>query len=218
MTRATSPRRSLTTALLALLIPLALFPGASTLRADDGDKKRKSIDDYGVEKAPEGATTPTFTGKGKVNQAINGDTGALFDIGGGVTMLFPKGLPVGRSRLVTLQKAHGSLPASLVAPKFQPIGPALDFSGSFTTGRSPIVLALTAKKDPTKRGMRLVLAMEVGTFCEGANKAHKLGGGLCSGFELHDAEYDESEHRLVAKLRSTGGHRMQFGLAPESDQ
>ena len=56
--------------------------------------------------------------------------------------------------------------------------------------------------------------MEVGSFCEAKNKALKLKNGLCSGFELHDAEYDFGDHKLVAKLRSTGGLRMQFGLVP----
>ena len=199
--------------LCSLLV--ALFTVAAPLRAQKDDEPRKSIDDYGIEKAPEGSEMPTFTGKGKVNQAINGDLGAVFDIGGGVTMSFPKGLPVGRSRLVTLQKGKGALPGKLVAPKWKPLGPVLDFSGSFTTSRKPIVLAVAAKKDPVARGMRLVVAMEVGTFCEGEAKAHKLAGGLCSGFELHDAEYDADGKRMVAKLRSTGGHRLQFGLVGE---
>jgi len=160
---------------------------------------------------------PTFTGKGKVTEAINMETGAVFDIGGGITMTFPKGLPVGRSRLVTLQKA-GKLPGKLGHPKFQPLGPSLDFSGAFNTNSAPIVLAMASKKDPSKRGMKLVVAMEVGTFCEGPNKAHKLKGGLCSGIELQDAEYDGASQRVVAKLRSTGGLRLQFGLVPEEGE
>jgi hypothetical protein len=159
---------------------------------------------------------PTFTGKGKVTDAINGKLGAGFDIGGGVTMTFPKGLPVGESRLVTLQKGR-ALPAKLVHAKFRGVGPVLDFSGAFTTSRSPIVLAVPSGKDPAARGMKLIVAMEIGTFCEGANKAHKLKNGLCSGFELHDAEYDPESKRLVAKLASTGGMRMQFGVVPEED-
>jgi hypothetical protein len=159
---------------------------------------------------------PTFSGKGKVTDAINGKLGAIFDIGGGVSMTFPRGLPVGESRLVTLQKGKG-LPAKLVHAKFKGVGPVLDFSGAFTTARSPIVLAVPSAKDPVKRGTKLVVAMEIGTFCEGANKAHKLKNGLCSGFELHDAEYDAEGKRLVAKLGSTGGMRMQFGLVPEDE-
>lgn len=160
---------------------------------------------------------PTFSGKGKVTDAINGKIGAVFDIGGGITMTFPKGLPVGESRLVTLQKARGGLPAKLVHEKFRAAGPALDFSGAFTTGRAPIVLAVPSAKNPAGKGMKLVVAMEIGTFCEGANKAHKLKNGLCSGFELHDAEYDAAGKRMVANLSSTGGMRMQFGAVPEAE-
>ena len=208
------PRNSL---VASLLIVLALTAASiERVHADKPEKPEKPspITD---DSKPTGGAMPTFTGKGKVTEAINADTGAIFDIGGGVTMTFPKGLPVGRSRLVTLQKARGSLPGKLANPKFQALGPALDFTGAFNTGRAPIVLAIASKRDPIKRGMRLVVAMEVGTFCEGPNKSHKIKGGLCSGFELHDAEYDSAGGRMVAKLKSTGGLRMQFGLVPEEE-
>ena len=160
---------------------------------------------------------PTFSGKGKVTEAINGDLGAVFDIGGGVTLMFPKGLPVGRSRLVTLQKARGRLPTQLIE-KFKPVGPALDFSGAFNTSGKPMVLAVPAKSDPAKGGQKLVLAMEVGTFCDKPNKAFKLKNGLCTGFEQHDAEFDPAGKRIIAKLRSTGGLRMQFGTVPAAGE
>ena len=80
-----------------------------------------------------------------------------------------------------------------------------------------LVPALSSKQNPIKPGMKLVVAMEIGSFCEGPNKAYKLKGGLCSGFELHDSEYDEAGKRLAAKLRSTGGLRMQFGLVPTGE-
>jgi hypothetical protein len=167
-----------------------------------------------AEDAP--AEMPTFSAKGgKITEAINMDTGAIFDVGGGVTMTFPKGLPVGRSRLVTLQKSH-PLPGKLVHPKWKPLGPALEFTGAFNTTGKPIVLAMAMKQDPARAGSKIVVAMEVGSFCDGPNKAFKLKGGLCSGFELHDAEYDSSERRVVAKLRTTGGLRMQFGLVPSN--
>jgi hypothetical protein len=203
--------------MLVSTVLLSTLTLASTLLAQDGKNDNKKPSIMTEDKAPAGAGMPTFTGKGKVTEAINADTGAVFDIGGGITMTFPKGLPVGRSRLVTLQKAKGALPGKLGNPKFQGVGPALDFSGAFNTGRSPIVLAYASKKDPVKRGMKLVVAMEVGTFCEGPNKSHKLKGGLCSGIEFQDAEYDSAGGRVVANLRSTGGLRLQFGLVPEAD-
>lgn len=169
-------------------------------------------DDVGVKTGP----MPTITGKrGKITEAINGDIGAVFDLGSGITMLFPKGLPVGRSRLVTLQKARGRMPTKLI-DGFKPEGPALDFSGAFNTSGSPMVLAVPSKSNPARGSRKLVLAMEIGTFCEGENKKFKLKGGLCSGFDLHEAKYDAAGKRLVANLSSTGGLRMQFGTVPES--
>jgi hypothetical protein len=158
--------------------------------------------------------TPTFTGRGKVTDAVNTDTGAIFDIGSGITMTFPKGLPVGRSRVVTLEKAK-PVPTKLI-PGFKPLGQAVQFSGAFGTSGKPIVLAIGTKGDPSQRGMKLVLAVENGTFCEAANKAYRLQTGLCSGFELQEAEYDPVGKRLVGKLATTGGLRMQFGLVPEA--
>ena len=163
------------------------------------------------------AEIPTFTGKGSVTQAINTDTGAIFDLGSGVTMMFPKGLPVGRSRLVTLKKASKAVNASAVQKGFSPLGMALDFSTPISAGGgSPMQVAVAVKNDPRKAGRKLVLAMEVGTLCNATNKSSKLKNGLCSGWEFVDAEYDGTGRRLVANLQSTGGLRMVFGLLPES--
>lgn len=185
------------TASLVLLASALAFGTTSLAQDDEG-----------------GGGMPTAKGKGKVTDAINSKLGALFDIGGGVTMLFPRGLPVGESRLVTLKKAKGRPPVNLVSG-FKPVGPALDFNGAFNTGRKAMVLSVATKRDPVTAGKRLVLAMEVGTFCEKKNQRYKLKGGLCSGVELHDAYYDAGGKRLVAELQSTGGMRMQFGVVPE---
>ena len=166
----------------------------------------------------EPAPMPTVTAKGgSITDTINGDTGAIFDLGGGVTFTFPVGLPVGRSRLVTMKKAS-AIPGKIVHAKWKALGPAVEFTGAFNTTKKPMVFAVANKSNPIKGGgMKLVIAVEVGSFCDGPNKAYKLKGGLCSGFELHDAEYDEAGKRMVANLRSTGGLRLQFGLVPASD-
>lgn len=191
---------------LTTLLTLAL--AGLALAEDDGP--------ISAGEKPTPTSMPTFTGKGKVTEAINGKVGAVFDLGAGITMTFPKGLPVGESRLVTLQKGK-ALPGKLVHAKWKAVGPALDFNGAFTTNRSPIVLAINNPKDPSNAKLKLVLAVEIATFCDDHNKAHKLKGGLCSGFELHEAEYDDAGKRLVAKLSSTGGMRMQFGLVPADE-
>lgn len=166
--------------------------------------------------AQEGGGLPTFTGNGSVTQALNTDTGALFDLGSGITMMFPKGLPVGRSRLVTLKKATKRPTASQIKKGFAALGTPVEFSTPISAGGgSPMELAIGVKNDPRKPGQRLVLAMEIGTLCNDTNKSMKLKNGLCSGWEFHEAEYDGAGRRLVAKLQSTGGLRMVFGLMPE---
>jgi hypothetical protein len=161
----------------------------------------------------EDTESPTFSGKGSVTQAIDGDKGAVFDIGSGITMTFPKGLPVGRSRLVTLKKAAKRPNGAQVQKGFTPIGTAVDFSTPIAAGSAPMVLAMTQKSDPRKKSSeRLVLAMEVGTLCNDQNKSTKQKNGLCSGWELVDADYEGAAQRLVAHLRSTGGMRLVFGL------
>lgn len=154
---------------------------------------------------------PTFSGKGSVTQAIDTVTGAIFDLGGGITMTFPKGLPVGHSRLITLKKASKKPSAAQIQKGFSAVGTALDISVPLNAPDAPIVLSQTVKSDPIKSHQRLVLAMEVGTLCTDENKAFKLKGGLCSGWELIDANYDAADKRLTAQLHSTGGMRMVFG-------
>lgn len=160
------------------------------------------------------AGVPTFSGKGKVTDAIDGEKGALFDIGL-ATIFFPPGIPVGSSRLVTLSKGR-SAPAKSIHSDFKVAGPALDFNGAFSSPARPMVVSVQQKKSPTKAGLRLVIAVEIGTFCDDHNKQYKLKSGLCSGWELHEASYDAAGKQMVARLESTGGLRLQFGLVPES--
>jgi hypothetical protein len=57
--------------------------------------------------------------------------------------------------------------------------------------------------------------MEIGTICSDENKKFKLKNGLCSGWEILPAQYDAAGQQLIAKLQSTGGLRLVFGLLPE---
>jgi hypothetical protein len=185
-----------------LVVPLALA-------AQDDEEARK----------PASGGMQTYSGKGKVTKAVDSDVGAIFDIGGGITLLFPKGLPVGHSRLMTL-KFGGKRPApSQIHKKFKPQGKTLSLDAALNAGRTPLVLAMSAKKAPRKPGYKLVLAVEEAGFCDDANKRYKIGkSGLCSTWRTVDTEYDSMGERVVAKLYSTGGLRLQFGWIPESDE
>jgi hypothetical protein len=158
---------------------------------------------------------PRFSGSGSVTQAINGDLGAVLDIGSGLTMTFPKGIPVGRSRLVTFKKSAKKPSGAQVQKGFTPIGTPLEFNMPISAGSAPIVLSMATKTDPRKKGDRLVLAMEVGTLCNAENKVSKGKNGLCSGWELVDADFESGAGAVTAKLQSTGGMRMVFGVVSE---
>ncbi len=192
--------RAVLPSFLLLLLPLALAAQ---------DEEKKGAGSGGI---------PTHTGKGKVTQAVDTRTGAIFDIGGGVTLLFPKGLPVGYSRVITL-KFGGKRPTpSQIHKKFKPFGKTLLLDSALNAGRTPLALAMSAKKAPRKSGYKLVLAVEEAGFCDENNKKYKIGkSGLCSIWRTVDARYDSMEKRLVAELRSTGGLRLQFGWIPESE-
>lgn len=155
---------------------------------------------------------PRFTGSGSVTQAINGDTGAILDIGGGVTITCPKGIPVGRSRVVTFKKAAKKPTGAQIKTGFAPVGAALEFSLPVGAGDAPIVVSVPSKTDPRKRAEKLVFAMESLTLCTDENKATKNKSGLCLGWEVTDAQYESGTQQMVAKLQSTGGQRMQFGV------
>ncbi len=161
---------------------------------------------------------PTHTGKGKVTQAVDTDKGAVFDIGGGITLLLPKGLPVGHSRVLTLEKARRAPAPSQIHRRFKKQGRAVRFSGALSAGKSPMVLAMSMKREPKKRGFKLVLAVEEAGLCDKSNKRFKLGQGLCSVWRTVDAEYDHAGERIIAKLSSTGGLRLQFGWIPEEGE
>jgi hypothetical protein len=196
--------RFLVVVLLALALPL-------TLSAED--KKRtvfpKTEQDEGSD------AIPTYTGKGTVTEAVSTKKGAIFDIGGGVTMTFPKGLPIGESRLLTLKNTTDRPAPAQIAPRFQRVGATLHFNGALNTGKAPIVLALGSKRTPEKAGYKLVIAIEEAGLCTKESKGSKLGHGLCSTWRTADARYDSTLGKIVADLTSTGGFRLQFGLVPQ---
>jgi hypothetical protein len=199
-----STRLAILIALMGLALPLVVS-------AEEGKKKTVFPKESQAEPS-EG--TPTFTGKGKVTEAVDTIKGAIFDIGGGITLSLPKGLPIGHSRLLTLKTTTSRPTPSQIHPKFQRIGATLHFDGALNAARNPIVLALTAKRSPEKSGYKLVLAIEEAGLCDGKNKGSQLGHGLCSTWRTVDARYDSTGEKIVAELTSTGGYRLQFGLIP----
>jgi len=157
---------------------------------------------------------PIFSGKGSVTEAVDSKKGAVFDIGGGVKLLLPKGIPVGSSRLVTLKTAKNPPAPSQVQKGFKRHGKTLLFDGALNTADKPMVLSLQMKNPPNKRGQKFVLAMEQAGLCNDGNKKFKLKSGLCSTWETIETKYDKVGKRVLVILSYTGGLRMQFGWVP----
>jgi hypothetical protein len=187
-----------------------LFLSLSLARAEE--VKKPTSTKAGQGEGPD--AIPTYSGKGKVTEAVDSQRGAIFDIGGGVTMTFPRGLPVGRSRLVTLKTTTDRPTPAHIHPKFQRVGATLHFNGALNSGRVPMVLSVSAKRSPEKAGYKLVLAIEEAGICTKDSKGAKLGQGLCSSWRTIDARYDTQAGKINADLASTGGYRLQFGLVP----
>ena len=68
---------------------------------------------------------------------------------------------------------------------------------------------------PVKAGHRFVLAMEVSGECKGKARRHRLRGGGCSHWEILPTMFDTTRGKVIAKLGTTGGYRLQFGWVPE---
>jgi hypothetical protein len=155
---------------------------------------------------------PRYTGRGSVSEAVDSDRGAIYDIGGGMTLLLPVGLPIGHSRVLTLRKDNKAPKPADVAPGFQRQGQTVRFDGALNAPGSPIEFALALKKAPVKRGFRFVLAMETAGLCDASNKQNRISSLLCSTWEIVDTTFDGA--RALARVDHTGGYRLQFGWIP----
>lgn len=159
------------------------------------------------------AGTPHHQGRGKVTEAV-GQKGAILDIGQGITLHLPPGLPIGSSRVLTFRKAKRNVRPPIEG--FSRVGPTLRFDGALSARSNPITLSIRTSKVRPKPKHRLVLAVEQAGLCTEENKQHKLPNGLCSTWETAAASHDGTG--LTAELETTGGYRLQFGWMPETAQ
>ncbi len=79
---------------------------------------------------------------------------------------------------------------------------------------TPLLVRLHSKRELTKPGEKLVLAVESSGECNDQNKRDKLDDDGCSTWTLYDAAFDSQTNEMVARIPSTGGYRMQFGWVP----
>ena len=159
------------------------------------------------------ATLPVEEGDGEVSSFVDTDTGVKLDIGGGFTFEVQPGVKF--STVVTFKKTTRRPSNSHVGGGFTRHAATLDFDGTEETLAKPVLVGIGIRRMPTKKGARFVLAMEYESECTKQNRRYELEYGGCSSWKIIPTEFDEERGKVIAKLSSTGGYRLQFGWIPE---
>ncbi len=195
---------------------LALFAVSSALgvgaRAQDDDGEGEAEAPPAPEPA-QPAGPRTESGRAEVVVVID-RRGAVLSLHSKARLVIPAELPVANRR-VRFAESREPLQPSQIGAGFARIGPALSFDGAIDASRAPVVVSIAAPRDPSRRGARLVLAMEQPSICgEGSVPLPGASRGICSGWSILPARYDAGERRLSAELRAPGGYRLVFGTLP----
>lgn len=170
-------------------------------------------DDVEVTAPPPGPRAES--GRTEVSAVIGTDGGTLDITHSKARIFIPAGLPTGVGRRMTFAESRLRPANGDVAEGFTRIGPAFSFDGAINASSNPILVSMRQPRSPARAGTRLVLAMEQPAMCmDGMEPLPGGAAGLCTSWELLDARFDEAESRLVAEIRSPGGHRLLFGTVP----
>lgn len=173
--------------------------------------------DVPVEPPAQSGETPTHSGRRETDGAI-GQAGAILELTGDrgrPTLTLPPGLPIGSSRILSFAIARQRPQARQIHERFVRFGPTLTFSGAINATRTPLVLTYRSRRQPTRRGMKLILAVEKAGFCTEENQQYSLGSGLCSTWEIVETTFDEAAGLVRAEIGEPGGRRLQLGWIPD---
>jgi hypothetical protein len=199
-----------------LLLTLAVtfsFAFVAAVVAQDEEVETEAATPSPTEAAPTPEGPPTASGRSEVN-AVVGPRGMTFELHSKARVFIPAGLPTGTGRRISFAEVRGRVDADQVAPGFTRLGNLMSFNGALNATSNPIIVSIRQTSDPRRDNRRVVLAMEQPTICREGLSPLEGAGGLCSGWELIEASYDEGERRLSAPMTTPGGHRLMFGWIP----
>ena len=189
----------------ALALPALVSLSAAPAHGQDDDAAGPS-DEAMPEPPP-----PVTSGRGAL-EAVVGQRGMTFEFVGKARLVVPPGLPIGNARRMHVAESRAPFRPTDVAPGFRRLGPIVAFDGAVNATSSPITFAVRLPRDPSREGLRIVLAMEQAAICHDGATPLAGAGGLCSGWELVAARWEAGE--LRAELPSPGGYRLSFGTVP----
>jgi len=139
----------------------------------------------------------------------------IFDVAG-IALELPACTPDADIRVITVSWETKDRPsASRIHPNFSRHAATLRVDQAIAAREgSQLLVRLHSKRELTKPGEKLVLAVESSGECDTAHKKDKLDDGGCSHWAMYDASYDSESNEMVARIPATGGYRLQFGWIP----
>ena len=139
----------------------------------------------------------------------------IFDVAG-IALELPACTPDADIRVITVSWETKDRPsASRIHPNFSRHAATLRVDQAIAAREgSQLLVRLHSKRELTKPGEKLVLAVESSGECDNAHKKDKLDDGGCSHWAMYDASYDSESNEMVARIPATGGYRLQFGWIP----
>jgi hypothetical protein len=203
--------------LSALAILFAAVPLGRFARAQDDEEEEATPAEATPAEPAEPAGPPMASGRTEVT-AVVGPRGMTFELRSHAQVFIPAGLPTGAGRSITFAEVRGRIDNATVAPGFNRLGTLMSFNGALNATSNPVVVSIRQPSNPLRDDRRVVLAMEQPSICREGLTPLEGAGGLCSGWELLDARYDEGDRRLSASMTTPGGHRLMFGWVPRTSE
>jgi hypothetical protein len=163
---------------------------------------------------PTGAEAKVVSHESAASDSADTGIALVFEVAG-IALEFPACTPEADVRVITTSWETQKRPSpSQIDAKFTRHAATLRVDQSIAAReQAPILARLHSKRELTKPGEKLVLAVETSGDCDPAHKS-KLEDGGCSHWSLHDTYFDPTRSEMVAAIPSTGGYRLQFGWVP----
>jgi hypothetical protein len=138
----------------------------------------------------------------------------IFDVAG-IALELPACTPEADMHVITVSWETQDRPsASRIHPNFTRHAATLRVDQVLDAAEgAPILVRLQSKRELTKPGEKLVVAVERSDECDAQHK-QKLEDGECAHWTLYDTSFDATRNEMVAPIPATGGYRLQFGWVP----
>jgi hypothetical protein len=161
------------------------------------------------------AAPKVVSGESSASDSAETGQALVFDVAG-IALEIPACTPEADVRVITVSWETKDRPnATHIHPNFTRHAATLrvdqDIAG---LEGAPLQVRLHSKRELTKPGEKLVLAVESSGECDAEHKRDKLEDGDCSHWQLFDAPFDAQRNEMVARIPGTGGYRLQFGWVP----